>query len=137
MKITVETIIQSDLEKTWKAWNTPADIMRWNAASDDWHTPKSAVDLRTGGKFSARMEAKDGSMGFDFEGTYTNVIDKELIEYSMDDGRTVSISFKEVDNGVKVTETFDAESTHSIEMQRQGWQSILDNFKKYVEAQNK
>jgi len=135
MKITIETVVHADLEKTWKAWNTPADIMRWNAASDDWHTPRSSVDLRTGGKFSARMEARDGSMGFDFEGTYTNVIDKKLIEYSMDDGRTVSITFEAITGGVKVTETFDADNTHSAEMQRQGWQSILDNFKKYVEAQ--
>ena len=111
--------------------------MQWNAVSNDWHTTKSSVDLRTGGNFSARMEAKDGSMGFDFEGTYTNVVDKKLIEYSMDDGRTVSVTFEEVDDGVKVTEVFDAESTHSIEMQRQGWQSILDNFKKYVEDENK
>lgn len=137
MKITIEAIVHSDLEKTWKAWNTPEDIMRWNAASDDWHTPRSAVDLCTGGKFSARMEAKDGSMGFDFEGTYTHVIDKKLIQYSMEDGRTVSVTFEEVDGGVKVTETFDAENTHSIDIQRQGWQSILDNFKKYVEDQNK
>jgi len=135
MKITIETVVHTDLEKTWKAWNTPADIMQWNAASDDWHTPKSTVDLRTGGKFSARMEARDGSMGFDFEGTYTNVIDKKLIEYSMDDGRTVSVRFEAINGSVKVTETFDADNTHSAEMQRQGWQSILNNFKRHVEAQ--
>ncbi|HZV61528.1 MAG TPA: SRPBCC family protein [Methylophilaceae bacterium] len=135
MKITIETVVHADLEKTWKAWNTPADITQWNAASVDWHTPKSTVDLRIGGKFSARMEARDGSMGFDFEGTYTNVIDKKLIEYSMDDGRTVSVRFEAINGSVKVTETFDADNTHSAEMQRQGWQSILNNFKRHVEAQ--
>ena len=112
MKITVETIVHSTLEKTWKAWNTPEDIMQWNAASDDWHTPISRVDLRPGGLFYSRMEAKDGSVGFDFEGTYTTVMDKQLIEYNMSDGRTVLVTFEEVEGGVKVTETFDADNEY-------------------------
>jgi uncharacterized protein YndB with AHSA1/START domain len=136
MKITVETLVNASIEKVWQAWNTPEDIMQWNAASNDWHTPISRVDLRQGGKFYARMEAKDGSMGFDFEGTYTNVIDKQLVEYIMSDGRTVSVRFKEMDGGVKVTEIFDADNEYSEEMQREGWQSILESFTGYVERMN-
>jgi uncharacterized protein YndB with AHSA1/START domain len=134
MKITVVTIVNATLEKVWQAWNTPEDIMQWNAASNDWHTPISRVDLRPGGRFYARMEAKDGSMGFDFEGTYTNVIDKQLIEYVMSDGRTVSVRFEEAEGGVKVTETFDADNEYSEEMQREGWQSILEKFREWVEG---
>lgn len=134
MKITVESIVNASLEKVWTAWNTPEDIMQWNAASEDWHTTISRVDLRPGGRFYARMEAKNGTVGFDFEGIYSNVIDKQLIEYAMSDGRTVSVLFKEVDDGVKVTETFDADNEYSPEMQQQGWQSILESFKKHVEA---
>lgn len=134
MKITVETQVKADLARTWSAWNTPADIMQWNAASADWHTPRSSVDLRVGGKFCARMEAKDGSMGFDFEGIYTQVVDKKLIEYRMSDGRTVSVEFEAVDGGVRLRETFDAETEMDAELQRQGWQSILDNFARYVET---
>lgn len=110
--------------------------MQWNAASDDWHTPISRVDLRPGGRFYARMEARDGTVGFDFEGVYTNVIDKQLIEYSMSDGRTVSVRFEEVDDGVKVTEIFDADNEYSVEMQQQGWQSVLDRFGRYVEEKS-
>lgn len=134
MKITVETIVQSDLAAVWRAWNTPEDIMKWNAASDDWHTTISRVDLRPGGRFYARMEAKNGTVGFDFEGVYSNVIDKQLIEYAMSDGRTVSVSFEEVADGVRVTEVFDADNEYSPEMQQEGWQSILESFKRYVEA---
>lgn len=133
MKITVDTIVQAELDKVWKAWNTPDDIIQWNAASDDWHTPKCSVDLKPGGKFLSRMEARDGSMGFNFEGIYISVIEHQLIEYSMSDGRTVSVRFEEVDGGVRVTEIFDADNEYPEEMQRQGWQSILDNFKRYVE----
>ena len=133
MKITVETIVKADLDAVWQAWNTPDDIMQWNAASDDWHTPRSTVDLREGGSFLARMEAKDGSFGFDFGGTYTRVEPKHLIEYRMDDTRTVAVEFAEVPDGVVVRETFDAEDQNSAEMQRQGWQAILDNFARYVE----
>jgi len=134
MKISIETVVRADIETVWHAWNNPEDIKQWNAASDDWHTTESTVDLREGGTFSSRMEAKDKSFGFDFAGIYTKIIDKHLIEYSLGDGRTVSIQFEPVENGVKVMETFEAESQNSIELQRQGWQSILDNFAKHVES---
>lgn len=140
MKIKVETIINSDIDQVWKAWNTPEDINRWNAASDDWHNPESRLDLKPGGTFSYRMEARDGSMGFDFEGTYSKVIEKNLIEYYMADGREVSVQFIQLEGGVMVVEEFDAETENDPELQRQGWQSILDNFKKHVElklGQNK
>lgn len=134
MKITVEKLVNADLAKVWTAWNTPADIRQWNAASEDWHTTESAVDLREGGSFSARMEAKDGSFGFDFAGVYTRVAPNEAIEFRMGDGRAVAVAFARQAGGVLVTETFDAETQNSPEMQRQGWQSILDNFARYVEA---
>jgi uncharacterized protein YndB with AHSA1/START domain len=134
MRITIETFVNSDIGSVWKAWNTPEDIVRWNAASDDWHTTSSTVDLREGGKFSSRMEAKDGSMGFDFWGTYTRVVENQLIEYELGDGRSVKIEFSEEDDGVRVVETFDAENENSPEMQRQGWQAILDRFARHVEA---
>ena len=134
MKITVETAVKADLEKVWSAWNSPDDIKRWNAASDDWHTTAATVELREGGKFSARMEAKDGSEGFDFEGTYTRVVPRKLIEYRMDDGRQVAVEFSEQPGRVLVRETFDAETQNAPEMQRQGWQAILDNFARHVEG---
>ena len=133
MKITVETAVKADLEKVWSAWNSPEDIKRWNAASDDWHTTAASVELREGGKFCARMEAKDGSEGFDFEGTYTRVVPRKLIEYRMDDGRQVAVEFSEQPGRVLVRETFDAETQNAPEMQRQGWQAILDNFARHVE----
>lgn len=136
MKITVEILVKSNLEKVWSLWNTPEDIMHWNAASDDWHTTISRVDLRPGGRFYARMEARNGTVGFDFEGSYTHVIDKQLIEYAMADGRAVSVRFEETGDDVKVTEIFDADNEYPIEMQQQGWQSILDNFRKYVEGKD-
>lgn len=133
--ITIESTISAPVDAVWSAWNTPADIKQWNAASDDWHTTAAAVDLREGGRFSARMEAKDGSHGFDFAGTYTRVTPNERIEYAMEDGRGVSVAFIDHGDGnVTVRETFDAEDTHSREMQQQGWQAILDNFKRHVEA---
>ena len=134
MKITVQTVVQAPLQRVWDAWNNPEDIQRWNAASDDWHTPRSSVDLREGGKFSARMEAKDGSMGFDFEGTYTRIVPGQLIEYRIGDGREVCIEFREAQGRVHLRETFDAESQNPPEMQRGGWQSILDSFARYVEG---
>lgn len=134
MKITVETVVQASLEKVWDAWNNPEDITRWNAAQDDWHTTRSTVDLREGGKFSARMEARDGSAGFDFEGTYTRVVPSEVIEYRMSDGREVKVEFARRPGGVLVKETFDAEAENPPELQRSGWQAILDNFGRYVEA---
>jgi uncharacterized protein YndB with AHSA1/START domain len=136
MKITVETLVKADLAEVWNAWNTPADIVEWNAASEDWHTTRSAVDLRAGGKFSARMEAKDGSEGFDFEGTYTRVVPRELVAYRMSDGREVRVEFRQQEGGVLVRETFDAEDENPAEMQRQGWQAILDSFRRHVEAKS-
>lgn len=134
MKITIEKLLKADLAKVWSAWNTPADIKQWNAASDDWHTTDSTVDLRESGTFTARMEAKDGSFGFDFGGVYTRVVPNEAIEFRMGDGREVAVQFAELPAGVLVTETFDAETQNSPEMQRAGWQSILDNFGRHVEA---
>lgn len=133
MKITVETIVAAPIEKVWSAYTTPEDIQQWNAASDDWHTTAVAVDLRVGGAFSSRMEAKDGSMGFDFAGTYTKILEHQLIEYSFGD-RTAQVEFADSPKGVNVRITFDAESTHSIEQQREGWQAILNNFSRHVEA---
>lgn len=134
MKITIETVVRAPLARVWAAWNTPADIMQWNAASPDWHTPRSTVDLREGGRFTARMEARDGSEGFDFEATYTRVVPQRLIAFRMTDGREATVEFTERAGGVLVTESFDAESENPPEMQRTGWQAILDNFARYVEA---
>jgi len=133
MKITVTTLVAAPIEEVWSAYVTPADIVQWNAASDDWHTTASTVDLRPGGNFSSRMEAKDGSFGFDFEGTYTRVIEFELIEYSFGD-RLASVSFQQEEAGVRVMVAFDAEEENSPEDQRQGWQAILDNFARHVLA---
>lgn len=137
MKITVEALVKADLGTTWQAWNNPADIQEWNAASDDWHTTRSTVDLREGGTYTSRMEAKDGSEGFDLEGTYTRIVPRKLIESRLADGRTVKVEFAEVADGVRVTETFDAETENSPELQRGGWQAILDNFASHVEAKHK
>jgi uncharacterized protein YndB with AHSA1/START domain len=131
-KITVETFVNAPVAEVWSAYTTPSDIVQWNAASDDWHTTKSTVDLRVGGMFSSRMEAKDGSFGFDFEGTYTKVVPHERLEYSFGD-RAASVDFLSGAKGVTVRVVFDAESEHSVEQQQQGWQSILDNFAQYVE----
>ena len=131
-KITVETTVAAPIEKVWAAWTTPEAIKSWNAASDDWHTTAASVDLREGGAFSSRMEAKDGSMGFDFAGTYTRIRPNELIECSFGN-RTLVIEFLPVHQGIRVRETFDSEPTHPEEQQRQGWQAILDNFKRFVE----
>lgn len=136
MKITVESVVKADLNAVWGAWNSPEDIKRWNAASDDWHTTKASVDLREGGRFSARMEAKDGSAGFDFEGTYTRIEPRKLIEYRIADGRDVRIEFKPDSGGILVTETFEAETENPPELQRQGWQAILDKFAAHVAAKN-
>ena len=132
--ITVETKISAPIAMVWKAWTTPADIVRWNAASADWPTTSAKVDLRVGGGFSSRMEAKDGSFAFDFEGTYRRIVEHELIEFAMTDHRVVRIEFVAIPHGVHVRETFDAETMHSLEQQREGWQAILDSFKKHVEA---
>ena len=133
-KITVRACVDAPIETVWAAWNTPEDIMQWNAASDDWHTTASSVDLRVGGVMVSRMEAKDGSMGFDFKGIYTQVVPNELIEFEMEDGRVVNIQFQVTDAGVSIIETFDAEMSNPLEMQQAGWQSILDNFVRHVES---
>ena len=134
MEITVETVVDAKLNRVWEAWNNPADIKQWNTAQDDWHTTRSTVDLREGGKFLSRMEAKDGSAGFDFEGTYTRIVPDNTIEYRMSDGREVKVEFVERAVGVLVKVTFDAETENPPEVQRTGWQAILDNFGRYVEA---
>lgn len=136
MQITVETTVAAPIATVWHAYNTPEDIIQWNAASDDWHTTASQVDLREGGQFSSRMEAKDGSFGFDFAGTFTKVIEHELIEYAFGE-RTAKVVFSSIPEGVKVAVTFEAEETHSIEQQQQGWQAILNSFTRYVEANTK
>ena len=132
MNITVETTVHAPIDKVWTAYTTPADIVQWNAASDDWHTTAATVDLRVGGEFCSRMEAKDGSMGFDFAGTHTKVVPHALIEYAFGD-RTARVEFAENAEGVTVTVSFDSESTHSEEQQREGWQAILNNFTRHVQ----
>ena len=134
MKITVKTTVNAPIDTVWRAYTTPEDILQWNAASDDWHTTKATVDLRVGGVFSSRMEAKDGSFGFDFAGTYTKVVANELIEYAFGE-RTATVEFRQMGSCVEVCVTFDAEQQHSLEQQQQGWQAILNNFAKYVQGQ--
>ena len=132
--ITVEALVKAPIEKVWSSWTEPKHITKWNQASDDWHSPHAENDLRTDGKFKTTMAAKDGSMSFDFEGVYTNVQQHIVIEYAMADGRKVSVVFSQNGNQTKVVETFDPENENPIEMQRGGWQAILDSFKKYTEA---
>jgi uncharacterized protein YndB with AHSA1/START domain len=134
-RITVETTVNVPVEAAWNAWNDPEAIKQWCSGSPDWHTPRATVDLREGGTFSSRMEAKDGSMGFDFGGTYTKVIPHQQIEYTMEDGRKVEITFEDQGGTTHIVETFDAEGKNPVEMQRAGWQTIMDNFKTYTEAQ--
>ena len=132
--ITVEAVVKAPIAKVWKYWSGSEHITKWCYAIDEWHAPHAENDLRTGGKFKTTMAAKDGSMSFDFEGVYTNVEQNKLIEYNLGDSRKVKIEFAEQNGETTVTETFDPESTNPLEMQRGGWQSILDNFKKYTEA---
>lgn len=132
--VTVESTILAPVSQVWKKWTTPTDIEKWNNASDDWHTPFAKNDLRVGGKFLSRMEAKDGSMGFDLSGVYDEIIPETLIRYTLDDGRKVKVIFAKQGDHTQVTETFEAENTHPIEMQKGGWQAILDNFKSYAEG---
>jgi uncharacterized protein YndB with AHSA1/START domain len=135
--ITVQAVINAPVKKVWKLWTSPEHITKWNYASSDWHAPRASNDLRKGGKFSCRMEARDGSAGFDFSGVYDEVKMNELIEYTLEDGRKVKVTFSNNNDAeTKVVETFEAEGTNPIEMQRDGWQAILDNFKKYVERSN-
>ncbi|MEP0861993.1 MAG: SRPBCC domain-containing protein [Ignavibacterium sp.] len=136
-KITVRVNVESSIEKVWNCFTKPEHIVNWNFASDDWHCPKAVNDLQAGKKFSWRMEAKDGSVGFDFEGVFDEIKKFEKIAYTLLDGRKVEINFNPNDNSVDVIETFDAETYHSIEQQRDGWQAILKNFKKYTESLGK
>jgi uncharacterized protein YndB with AHSA1/START domain len=133
VKITVETTVAAPVGTVWNTYTTSDDIKQWNAASEDWHTTAASVDLREGGAFSAHMEAKDGSMGFDFAGTYTRIVEHQLIAYSFGD-RTAEVTFTPAPAGVAVRMTFDAEPTHSQERQRGGWQAILDRFARYTEG---
>lgn len=132
--ITVQSNINTSIDKVWECWTNPEHITKWNNASDDWHTPYAENDLRTGGKFKSTMAAKDGSMSFDFEGEYTLVNQNKNIHYVMADGRKVEVSFIETPNGIEIIESFDPETINPEEMQRAGWQAILDNFKKYTET---
>jgi uncharacterized protein YndB with AHSA1/START domain len=131
--ITIDAIVNAPVEKVWKFWTEPGHITKWNSASDDWHSPYAENDLKAGGKFLSRMEAKDGSFGFDFGGVYDEVRTYELIAYTLGDGRKVKIEFSSKANETKIVEIFEAENVNSIEIQRTGWQSILNNFKKYSE----
>jgi uncharacterized protein YndB with AHSA1/START domain len=133
MKITVETLVNAPIAKVWNAYTSPEDIKQWNTASADWHTTAATVDLRVGGIFSSRMEAKDGSFGFDFAGTYTKLVQHQLIEYSFGE-RIGLVEFIQAKKGVTVRVSFDAETTHSVDQQRDGWQAILNNFAKHVQA---
>ncbi len=132
--ITVQAEISAPLEIVWEYWTLPEHIINWNAASDDWHTPHAVNDLREGGKFLSRMEARDGSFGFDFEGTYETVVKHALIVYKIADGRKVKISFSAEGNGTRIVESFKAENVHTPEQQQEGWQAILNNFKNYTEG---
>ncbi|MBK6937804.1 MAG: SRPBCC family protein [Chitinophagaceae bacterium] len=134
ISLTVTAIVQVPVEKAWQLWTTPAHIMQWNNASDDWHTPKAENDLRESGSFSYTMAAKDGSFGFDFWGAYDIVNEHDLIEYTLGDGRKVQVHFGTDGNGTAITEVFEAETMNSPELQQQGWQAILNNFKKYAET---
>lgn len=136
IRITVEAATHVPVAKVWAAWNTPSDIVQWNTPDPSWHTPSSENDLRTGGKFKNRMEAKDGSFGFDFEGVYDNVELHKEITYTMGDGRMATTLFAEQNGKTTITTTFDAETQNEPEFQKQGWQSILNNFVKYIESTN-
>lgn len=133
-QIIVEAKIDADIQKVWNSWNTPESITQWNFANDDWHCPKAEVDLRVGGKMKTRMEAKNGSFGFDFEGTYDEIVDQKKISYLMPDGRKVITNFETNGNACNVVTTFDAESQSPLAMQKAGWQLILNNFKRFVEG---
>jgi uncharacterized protein YndB with AHSA1/START domain len=134
MLITVQETIYASPQKVWRMWTNPEDILMWCYASDDWIVTHAENDLRIGGTFSIGMASKDGTQGFDFEGMYTNLVAEEIIEYTMEDGRRVTVVFEAVDDGVRLSEIFDSENEHTEEEQRDGWQSILTNFKKYAEA---
>jgi len=135
--VTIQATVQAPVEKVWQYWNEPTHIKKWNTPSEDWHTPFSENDLKVGGKFTSRMEAKDGSFGFDFGGIYDEVNTNEYIAYTLGDGRKVTITFKDLGDATEIVETFDAETQNPVEFQQQGWQAILNNFKKYAEETSK
>ncbi|MCT4787096.1 SRPBCC family protein [Exiguobacterium aestuarii] len=135
--VTISTLVDTPIEKVWELWTAPDHIKQWNHASEDWHTTEAENDLRVGGKFRSRMEAKDNSMGFDFEGVYEEIQVNEIIQYRLDDERRVRISFAPEGDQTKIVETFDADSMNPVELQRQGWQAILDNFTRYANEKNK
>ncbi|MBC7504083.1 SRPBCC domain-containing protein [Candidatus Gracilibacteria bacterium] len=132
--VTVSALINAPIEQVWKTWTTPEDIENWNTASLDWHCPKAVNNLHVGGKFSYTMTAIDGSFSFDFEGIYTGISEPKYIEYTILDGRKVTIHFAKAEIGTTISETFEIEDTHSEDEQRSGWQSILDKFKQYTES---
>jgi predicted 3-demethylubiquinone-9 3-methyltransferase (glyoxalase superfamily)/uncharacterized protein YndB with AHSA1/START domain len=134
--VIVQAEVDASPDLVWKLWTTPEDIVKWNYASDNWHTPSAVNELRKGGKFSYRMEARDGSSGFDFKGVYDNVILKEKLEYTLADGRKAKITFSQHEGKTVIVENFDAEELNPVELQRNGWQSILDNFKRYAEERS-
>lgn len=131
--IILETLVSASLEKAWSSWTLPQHITRWNFASADWHCPSSTVDLQVGGRFNSRMEARDGSFGFDFWGIYDEIIPLQLLRITLGDGRKMEVRFTEENGTVKVTERFEIEDTNSAERQREGWQAILDNYKRHTE----
>ncbi len=133
--IAVTTTVHASAQKAWSYWTEPEHIIQWNAASKDWHTPYAQNDLRAGGEFLYRMESKDGKFGFDFSGIYNEIKPYESISYTLGDGRNVNISFESKENQTRIVETFDAESSHSFEQQQNGWQAILDNFKRHTEME--
>ncbi|MGH2624416.1 MAG: SRPBCC family protein [Sphingobacterium sp.] len=135
-EITVEAKVNAPVEKVWHVWNNPDDIMQWNSADPNWHTPSSENDLRVGGKFKNRMEAKDGSFGFDFEGTYTKVDLNKEISYTMSDGRKATTVFDQSNGTTLIQTKFDAEDQNDLSFQKQGWQAILDSFVQYIESNN-
>ncbi len=132
-KVTIESLIQNSVDKVWAGYNEPKHIVRWNFASPDWQCPRSENDLRVGGKMKSRMEAKDGSFGFDFEATYDEVIPNKKLAYTMPDGRKVVTTFETSAHSTRITIQFDPENEHPVEFQKAGWQAILDNFKNYAE----
>ena len=133
VQVTIEAVVNAPVEKVWRYWTEPEHIKKWNNASDDWHTPYAENDLREGGKFLSRMEAKDGSFGFDFSGVYNDVKANNFIAYTIDDGRNVNVTFSSNGDATKISSTFEAETENPVEMQREGWQAILNNFKTYAE----
>lgn len=136
MELSIETEIEASLNDVWNAWTTPEDITKWNVAIEEWCCPSAEINLEVGGKFNYRMEAKDGTMGFDFKGEFTEITPYKAIHYKLEDGREVKVEFIGITNGIRVVETFEAEDENSAEQQRQGWLGILNNFKIHVESKS-